>query len=181
MKALAKFRERIREAPPQSGLWAYRMDEEGEGGGMAAAADLLLCDCCDYFRPVDGAPVLMEMTALAKWKAAKEKQFAALGAAAGGFVWQLAKRENRLKLYGGLLVLCRHARRSAEVANGLDEGKCEFWLVVTDARGPQVGKIFRHLRAELRQELRHGPRRKKILAEVEVFGVDRLPDKLPPD
>ena len=178
MKTLAKFREKI---PGAGGAWGYRMDNEGGACGMAEHADLLHCNCCDYFRAIDGAAVLIETTALMRWKEAKEKEYAFLGAQADEFVWRLVKSENRLKIYGGMLVLCRHARRSPEVAEMTGGEECKFWLVVSDATGPQVGRIFRNLRAELRQELCHGPRRRKILAGVEVFGIDRLKGMLPPE
>ena len=181
MKALAKFRQEIEEAGGNSGLWAYRMDREGKFYGMAEDADLLHCNCCDYFRAVDGAPILIEVTRLMAWKEAKEKKYAHLGALASGHVWQLAKQENRLKVYGGMLTLCRHARRSGEVAKALDEGEYKFWLVVHDGAGPQVGRVFRKLRAELRYELCHRPCGKNMLAAVEVFGIDRLGEKLPSD
>ena len=181
MKALAKFRQEIKEAGPKSGLWAYRMDGEDGFYGMAEDADLLNCNCCDYFRAVDGAPILIEVTRLMAWKEEKEKEYAHLGALAGKHVWKLAKQENRLKVYGGMLTLCRHARRSGEVAKALDEGEYKFWLVVHDGAGPQVGKVFRNLCADLRQELCHGPRRKKMLAAVEVFGITHLRKKLPSD
>ena len=181
MKALAKFRQKIKEAGANSGLWAYRMDREDGFYGMAEDADLLHCNCCDYFRAVDGAPILIEVTRLMAWKEAKEEEYAHLGALAGKHVLKLAKQENRLKVYGGMLTLCRHARRSGEVAKALDEGEYKFWLVVHDGAGPQVGRVFRNLCAELRRELCHRPGGKNMLAAVEVFGIDRLGEKLPSD
>ena len=181
MRTLAQFREPIKEARTGENLWAYRMDNETETVGMAESVGLLNCSCCDYFRFVEDVPILMEMTALMRWKSDKESQYAYLESEKDQFIHRLAKWENRLKVYGSMLVLCRHARRSSEVANKLDDGKHKFWLVVSDEKGPVVSKVFRNLQADLRSELRHGENPNNVLADVAVFSIDSLARRLFPN
>ena len=126
MSALSQFL--VKEGPFRG---AYRMDDK-DGEDMRKRAGLGDCDCCDYFIPQKtGAVVLVEETSLAGTVGMFREEFAAAPAPEknrkdGGESQYINNRimwENRLKVYGGMLVLSRYAARTRPAAGRLRR----FW------------------------------------------------------
>ena len=105
MTALNKFLEPIEIAgkPLDKKFQAYRMDGQPD---MRKDAELGTCACCDYFVTNTDSIVLIEETELLKsiqgWK--KEVEYLNDNDQKN-FVDEKVKTENRLKVYGALLLL----------------------------------------------------------------------------
>ena len=126
MIVLEKFLEPIKLAgmPLTEKHHAYRMDGEPD---MRTGAGLGTCACCDYFVTNAESIILIEETELLKsiqrWK--KEVEYLNDNDQKT-FVDEKVKTENRLKVYGALLVLSYLTNRYAAVKNLLGEKKYCF-------------------------------------------------------
>lgn len=101
---------------------AYRMDDTEPQSNMRGTAGLGTCNCCDYFTFRDATLVLIEETRL-PWqikdlrnefaqdihKDADELEERERDSVSRRVLTHL-RQENKLKVYGSLLVLCRLAR-----------------------------------------------------------------------
>ena len=120
------------------GCWAYRMDgAEDAGAGtpdMRADAGLDGLSCCDYLR-MDDKVILIEETEMAKTMLQIERDLERVG---GGrelrrnfirdTVRERVVRENCLKVYGSLLLMCRLKLRREDMRHVV-------WLVVSGEAG----------------------------------------------
>ena len=184
MSRLESFMETVKAsgATVQPNCRAYRMD--GASPDMRKEAGLGTCNCCDYVTfDGTGKVILIEETKLI-W------QVENLEGAYGDLplppeevrkcVLRSVKGENKLKVYGSLLVLCRLARRLTDKAEAQAlVGKADFWLVVSDTLdGDRVrfldfvkGELFRDLRSVLTGA---------VVGDVEIVMASKLGGKLPP-
>ena len=144
-------------------------------------------NCCDYFRRIDDRVVLMEESQLALQKREIEKNFAHLnGEALDNFVHEIFMQENRLKVYGGLLLLCRLAslcdeeRLREDARKEIQGGKYAFWLVISDEVKPEDEQALEAMKHALLVELR-GVLSKKVLRRVEVLRPTDWKKRLPAD
>ena len=95
-------------------------------------------------------------------------------------VLRSVKDENRLKVYGSLLVLCRLARRltdSAEVQALV--GRTDFWLVVSDTLDGDGARVLDNVRGELFRELR-SVLTGAVVGDVQIVMASELGRRLPP-
>lgn len=179
MTALEKFLEPIEIAgSPLKSHQAYRMDDGSGKPDMRKYAGLGTCNCCDYFVTNTKSIFLIEETQLLKnikdWK--NRVQYLN-DDDQKDFVDEKVKTENRLKVYGALLVLSRLTDKFAEVRNLVDQKKICFWLVVSGLSAPEDKKYIDNLKDHFTTSL-GGALSREVIDEVEVFPSDYLADKL---
>lgn len=176
MTALEKFLEPIEIAgSPLKSHRAYRMDGQPD---MRKGAGLGTCACCNYFVTNTNSIFLIEETQLLKsikgWK--KEVEYLNKDDQKD-FVDEKVKTENRLKVYGALLVLARLTNKYTEVRDLLGEKNYCFWLVVSGLSTQEDKKYIDNLKDHFTTSL-GGSLSREVLDRVEVFPADYLPDKL---
>lgn len=179
MITLAKFLEPIKLAgTPLEAHRAYRMDGNSPQPDMRKGAGLGTCTCCDYFVTNTDSVFLIEETELLKsiqgWK--KEVEYLNDNERKN-FLDEKVKTENRLKVYGSLLVLARLTNKCAEVRNLVGEKKYCFWLVVSGLSAPEDKIYIDNLKDDLTGALR-GALTAEVMDKVEVFPANHLADKL---
>ena len=133
---LDRFLEPIEMAgdPLGDGYQAYRMDGHSRPD-MRIDVGLGTCNCCDYFLSGSNTVVLIEDTRLIdSMQSYKERYNYIPDEHLNQFVDEQVVQENKIKVYGSMLVLCRLAAKYPEARNMLQpqEKKYEFWLVTSD-------------------------------------------------
>lgn len=177
MIALEDFLEPIKLAgtPLTEKHHAYRMDGQPD---MRQDAGLGTCACCDYFVTNNDSVFLIEETELLKSiKEWKKKVKYLNDNDQKNFVDEKVKTENRLKVYGSLLVLARLTNKDAEVSNLVGEKKYCFWLVVSGLSNPEDKRYIDNLKDDLTGALR-GALTAEVMDKVEVFPANYLEGKL---
>ena len=109
---------------------AYRMDDNEPQSNMRTTAGLGTCNCCDYFTFRDATLVLIEETRL-PWQIKDLRNEFARDIrkdveeleererhSVSQRVLRHLRQENKLKVYGSLLVLCRLAKVVADGCRG---------------------------------------------------------------
>lgn len=162
---------------------AYRMDDT-EQSNMRKDVGLGTCNCCDYFLISNGTVVLIEETQLLqKFEDLKNEYNYLRGTDQTEFIKKYIRRENWLKVYGSMLVLCRLVAVCKEARNLLGTKKYKFWLVVsdtnmTDAEESDAQMIFDYLKDKLYLDLK-SLLSGKIVADVEIVPSHEFVRKLP--
>ena len=138
---------------------AYRMDSTKEGSNMRDDAGLGTCECCDYVTiSRDNQSVfLIEETNLEYTIYNFKQDYDYLEEAdENKLFYEKILGENRLKLYGSMLVLCRLSSLQDDVKEFLPKDKFQFWLVTTGtAPSPLDSTILMdHLSDRLRNDLK---------------------------
>lgn len=185
MIALEKFLEPIEIAgSPLENHRAYRMDGTSPKPDMRQEAKLGTCKCCDYFKfDDDDTIVLIEETQLMKKITDLKSEYHYLeDNHQTEFVRKHIRDENKLKVYGAMLVLCRLAAVCENVKDLLQTKngklkKYKFWLVVSGMETEDAARMFDHLKGQLRKELR-STLRDKILGRVEILPSHAFVTKL---
>ena len=180
MTALEKFLEPIKLAgtPLSETHHAYRMDGNSPKPDMRKDVGLGTCACCDYFVTNIDSIVLIEETELLKSiKGWKKKVEYLNDNDQKNFVDEKVKTENRLKVYGSLLVLSRLTNNYAEVRNLVGEKKYCFWLVVSGLSTAEDKKYIDNLKDHLTGAL-GGALTREVIDKVEVFPSNFLEGKL---
>ena len=185
MMDLKKFLQPITLAhKPLQNHQAYRMDDTSEQSNMRKDVGLGTCNCCDYFLISNGVVVLIEETRLLqKIEDLKNEYNYLRGTDQTKFIKEDIRRENWLKAYGSMLVLCRLAAVCQEARNLLGTKKYKFWLVVsdtnmTDAEEFEAKIIFDHLKDNLYRDLK-SLLSGKIVDDVEIVPSPEFVRKLP--
>ncbi len=140
MSSLDKFLKPIKVADKliNKDRQAYCMDGDPD---MRTEAGLGTCNCCDYFTisatSNRNIVILIEITQLANTKAQLEKLAKEYPSLSNDDQEELnnenARKENKFKVYGSMLVLCRLSAKYKDVKNLLQEKRYQFWLVADDA------------------------------------------------
>ena len=182
---LKKFLQPITLAhKPLQNHQAYRMDDTSEQSDMRKDVGLGTCNCCDYFLISNGTVVLIEETQLLRHiKRLKNKYNYLRGTDQMDFMKEDIRRENWLKAYGSMLVLCRLVAVCKEAKDLFGTKKYKFWLVVsdtnmTDAEESDAQIIFDHLKDNLYLDLK-SLLSGKIVADVEIIPSHVFVGKLP--
>ena len=160
--------------PPMS---AYRMDCTSSPN-MRDSVGLGTCNCCDYFTLANQKVILIEETKLIsqiknllKNNKCEEE------------IRKIIKEENRLKVYGSLLVLCRLARRlNNKTEAAMVSGVLEFYLVVSDDIDLDNVKVLDHFKHSVRKDLLEGLRGVLTRAAVDKVGIvwaSQIGERLP--
>ena len=180
MTALKKFLEPIEIAgkPLDEKYQAYRMDDGSGKPDMRKDAGLGKCNCCDYFVTNTDSIILIEETKLLESIKSWKNRIQYLNDNdQKNFVDEKVKTENRLKVYGSLLVLSRLTNKCADVRNLVGEKKYCFWLVVSGLSSPEDKRYIDNLKDHLRDALR-GALSPEVIDKVEVFPANYLEGKL---
>ena len=88
------------------------------------------------------------------------------------------RNENKLKVYGSMLVLCRLSAISNNTKDLLNNRKYTFWLVASGMEKEEDTIMFDHLRDRLLSELRSALTN-NIVDSVEIIPSNLLVNKLP--
>ena len=149
---------------------AYRMDGTSPQPDMRKEAGLGTCNCCDYFMlRKDAAAILIEETSLMGQIKNLKSEYRYLQVDdQTEFVNKYIRDENKLKVYGSMLVLCRLAAACKEAKQMLKTKKYRFWLVVSGMNTQEEKIVFDNLRDRLSNELR-SVLTGKILDDVEII------------
>ena len=181
---LKKFLQPITLArKPLQNHQAYRMDDT-EQSNMRKDVGLGTCNCCDYFLISNGVVVLIEETQLLRHIKRLRNEYNYLrGTDQMEFIKEDIRRENWLKVYGSMLVLCRLAAVCKEAKDLFGTKKYKFWLVVsgtntTDAEESDAKIIFDHLKDNLYLDLK-SLLSGKIVDDVEIVPSPEFVRKLP--
>ena len=156
MTALREFLELIEVAGEPLGKEhkAYRMDGEAPRPDMRRKADLGPCNCCDYFifSKEDDSVVLIEETQLIRQiKHLKSKFNYLKDSDQIEFIKRSIREENKLKVYGSMLVLCR----LASVCKNLHQTKkYKFWLIASGIESEEDTILIDNLKDRLLNDLR---------------------------
>ncbi len=182
---LKKFLQPITLArKPLQNHQAYRMDGTLPQPDMRKDVGLGTCNCCDYFLISNGVVVLIEETQLLRHIKRLRNEYNYLrGTDQMEFIKGDIRRENWLKVYGSMLVLCRLATVCKEAKDLFGNKKYKFWLVVsdtnmTDAEESDAQMIFDHLKDKLYLDLK-SLLSGKIVADAEIVPSPEFVRKLP--
>ena len=189
---LAPFLQQVevRGAPLDEIFRAYKMDSTTPQSNMRATAGLGTCNCCDYFTFDDSTVVLIEETDLRyqvknlqeEFAQDLQKEFGALDDSEQEDVQHRLRKylreENRLKVYGSLLVLCRLARVLEDgEANALSR-PASFWLVYSEEGTPDDTFLFDNVRDQLKGDLR-SVLTGAVIDDVQILPAENLAKRLP--
>jgi len=179
MITLADFLEPIKAADKtlDEDCKGHRMDGMCPEPNMRATVGLGDCNCCDYFASKDNIVVLIEETQLMKMIINLEKEYHYLNIdVQEDFIYACILQENKLKVYGSMLVLCRLSNVCNDAKCLLKNKKYDFWLVVSDLTESNY-RVFEYLKSRLLGSLR-GSIGKIMMNAVEVIPADELVAKL---
>lgn len=174
---LSKFAEPIESIG--GSLKAYRMDSTTEGSNMRSDAGLGMCECCDYVTVSKDkqSVVLIEETDLERTIIAfKEKYDYLSDDDQVDLLYDTVLRENRLKLYGSMLVLCRLSCLREDVKDFLPDNEFQFWLVTTTDLSDSV-ILMDNLTDNLRGFLK-SPLTREMMDVVDIIPSTELAEKL---
>ena len=165
----------------QPGCNAYRMD--GGSPDMRIVAGLGTCNCCDYVTfDGTGRMVLIEETQLLRQidNLRRECRDSSLSPdEVTKRILRGVKHENRLKVYGSLLVLCRLARRLTDEAEiQALAGQTDFWLVVSDTLSGDQARALDYIRGALLGDLR-SVLAGAVVGDVQIVMASELGRRLP--
>ena len=161
---------------------AYRMDDTSLDSNMRRTAGLGECNCCDYFVSNHRTVFLIEETRLPDTvKQLQNKHDYLKEDHKQKFINECILQENRLKVYGSMLVLSRLALEFEDFKDILhtenERKRYRFWLVVSGMDRADVKIWFQNLQSRLLQELR-SVLAKETVEAVEIIPFDRLAAKL---
>jgi len=145
---------------------------------MRRDAGLGTCNCCDYFIMGDGTTILIEETRLTdRFRNLNEEYHYLSDPDRREFVHKHLRNENRLKVYGSMLVLCRLAAACDDAQTLLVGRKYDFWLVASGMYETEDMRFFDSMRDELFGELR-GVLTGNIVSDVKIIPSAELVTKL---
>ena len=159
---------------------AYRMDGTAVNRQMRIDAGLGTCSCCDYFILDNDSVVLIEVTQLNQTITKLKKKYSYLNDLhRKKIITKLIKQENRIKVYGSILVIYQLTSMCSDLANLLQNKSYKFWLVMTGK-----GKVnsedylfYEGLHANLKPALQ-GQLSPKLMKDVKIVPSQELPNIL---
>ena len=179
MIILADFLEPIKAADKMldESCKGHRMDGMCPEPNMRATVGLGDCNCCDYFVSKDNIVVLIEETRLMETVNNLKGEYDHLeDDDKNEFVDKCILQENKLKVYGSMLVLCRLNAVCNDAKSLLKDKRYDFWLVVSDPYKAKNSRAFSNLKNRLSGSL--GGSLGKMLNAVEVIPANELVAKL---
>ncbi len=171
MTELGKYYEPIQVAGESLGkdYQAYRIDGVSPQANMRKDAGLGSCNSCDYFIFNENALILIEETRLL-WQISDLKvEYSYLEERMlTEFINKYIRDENKVKVYGSMLVLCRLSALSNNAKNLLNNKKYRLWLVASDMEEEEDTILFDNLKDRLLNELRSALTG-EIMSNVEII------------
>ena len=184
MTAFDRFLQPIKVAgkPLDTEYRAYLMDGTLPEPDMRKEAGLGTCNCCDYFIfSKNHSIALIEETMLMEQiKGLKDEYDYLEDNDQTEFISKYIRDENKLKVYGSMLVLCRLSARLDSVNKLLQTKKYRLWFVVSGIETAEDTRLFDHLKDRLRNDL-NSVLTGKILEGVEIMPSARFVAKLSQD
>lgn len=181
MTELERFLEPIKiSGEPLNGKYkAYRMDGTSPYSDMRKTVGLGTCNCCDYFTfATDNTIAMIEETRLLEQFKHLQDKYNYLDAEnRKAFIDECITDENKLKVYGSMLVLCRLTAQYESVKERLLSKKYRFWLVVSDMDKEEDARTFDYLKGELLGDLKSALTG-KVVKGVEIIPATKFADKL---
>ncbi len=164
-------------------LKAYRMDNTIATGvpDMRSAAGLGTCECCDYVTVSkdNQSVVLIEETDLERTIIGlQEKYYYLQKNHQDKLIYEEVLRENRLKLYGSMLVLCRLSNLQDDVKAFLPENEFQFWLVMTSTASSDSVFMDHLTDMDKLKGFIKGPFSREMMTKVAIFSSTWLAQKL---
>ena len=155
----------------KTGHKAYRMDGEPD---LRKKAGLMLCNCCDYFVANEETVFLIEVTRLAaSIKMDKEKVHYLKENLKEDYATKNILMENRAKIYGGMLILCRLAHEYSDVKKLIHQKKYCFWLVINGLVSNEDKRYMDELKGRLENALK-GQLGPEVVDDVKIFPAAQL-------
>ena len=179
MITLADFLEPIKVAgkPLDESCKGYLMDGTSLRPDMRKTAGLGTCNCCDYLTSKDNTVVLIEETQLMEMiKGLKSEYHYLADDDKNEFVDKCILQENKLKVYGSMLVLYRLGTAYNDVELLLQNKRYDFWLVVSGPYKRKDYRIFGRLKTRLSGTLKGSMG--KMMNAVKVVPAHVLAAKL---
>ena len=171
MTELEKFLEPIKVAGKSLGdkYQAYRIDGNSPQPDMRKDAGLGPCNSCDYFIFNNDLLIFIEETQLI-WQIKDLKdEFGYLNCnQQTDFINKYIRNENKLKVYGSMLVLCRLSAQCKNLFDLLNNKKYSLWLIVSGMDKEEDARLFDHFKDKLLDDLR-SVLTKNILDNVEII------------
>ena len=153
--------------PVSAGNVAYRVDEKNND--MRKLCGMDESACCDYFLLREDSVVLIEDTRLGATVENLEEEFGGLGRdKEQEHILRTLRRENVLKIYGTLLMLCRLGSQFSCVQETLAKKKYDFWLVATD------GNVGANYAKGGKLQTRLGGTLGKAVRKINIISLDNL-------
>lgn len=160
-------------------MLAYRMDNTSLD--MRTSVGLGSCNSCDYFTFANERVVLIEETRLIEQiKDLQEEYGQGLDdkGRPAPEIRRALRKENRLKVYGSLLVLCWLAKRlENKIEAKMVSGIVDFFLVVSDEIDSDSARYFDHIKDDLKGDLRGVLR--TAVNDVRVVWARHIGSRLP--
>lgn len=111
---------------------AYKIDGVSPNLNMRNDAGLGSCHSCDYFLISDGFIYLIEETKLFDWHQDMTHKYDFLQSEnREKLIEDFFLKENELKVYASMLVLCRFSAKYSCVASQIRNKSYNFWLVIS--------------------------------------------------
>ncbi|MGI9305827.1 MAG: hypothetical protein ACR2P5_00825 [Gammaproteobacteria bacterium] len=165
--------------------FAYCMDGHPSGrggcGDMASHIGLPSCHCSDYFYFDKDAACFVEITKISKTKENMKERYSYISWAddenmENEFFKEFIAKENILKMYGSIVILCWFAHQCGVAKKHLHERrKYKFFLVVDDfkRKDPKGLDAIKKLLNGRLKSIASG-----FVAEVSVFGEEEIKSKI---
>ena len=160
---------------------AYRMDSTKKGFSMRDDAGLGTCECCDYVTVSkdNQSVVLIEETDLERTIIGlQEKYYYLQKNHQDKLIYEEVLRENRLKLYGSMLVLCRLSNLQDDVKAFLPENEFQFWLVMTSTASSDSVFMDHLTDMDKLKGFIKSPFSREMMTKVAIFSSTWLAQKL---
>ena len=155
----------------KTGHKAYRMDGEPD---LRKKAGLNTCSCCDYFIASEEVVFLIEVTRLvASIETYKEEVGYLNEDHKEDYATKKILMENRIKTYGGMLVLCRLANKYSDFKTLMHQKKYCFWLVINGLVSNEDKRYMDELKGRLENALK-GQLGPEVVDDVKIFPAAQL-------
>lgn len=164
-----------------SGFKAYWMDSTAKESDMRRAAKLGTCECCDYVTVSNDkqSVILIEETNLAGTITDfKEKYDYLNDDDQNKLLYDEILKENRLKMYGSMLVLCRLSSSYPDVKEFLSKDEFQFWLVATEDSSDSVVALDNLTDRDRLKGFLKSPLTKEMMNVVDIIPSTELDKKL---
>ncbi len=162
----------VADIPLDNDVHAYKMDGTEEHSDMRKDVGLGTCNCCDYFQIQKKNVLLIEETKLFDFVDHLKLQ--------GLRKTEIIKRvrnENRLKVYGSMLILCRLVNKFNSICSLLKDKPFIFVILVSsDTKNVDDSRFYDALSTTFREDLK-SVLSKKVVRDVEIGNPDWFREK----
>ncbi len=158
--------------PLDNGVQAYKMDCTKDHSDMRKDVGLGTCNCCDFFQIHEGNILLIEETQL--FDSFKDLKIQGLQ---NKEIIRRILLENRLKVYGSMLVLCRLVMKFNSKCSFSENKHFVFVILVSSQiKNEEDSRFFDDLSTRIRDDLRSSLT-KEIVSDVEIGNPDWFKEK----